>query len=350
LAPAPAAQIFAAALPASIVVDERQAELLHVLVIEVRSGNARAGEGVVFLFRHVLIKKTFETPDGLIIGIVGQMAFDGGDGFHAAVRQGELWLTNAAAQFIVQQQRQLPGREQNVVPLRIAGSVVRRIEDMLQLRRRLGELASVRVSDGAPVIDGWPHARLQPQHQIEQAMCLVELSGGWAWLQQERTGALQAQIEIDERQRLRIVGQLVEIERAMYVPEAIARQAVIRIKLQGAAERLQSAAIAADARVTEAAEGVLEDAQARQHFHRVAEIHQERKQERHGTVLHVIVGQNAKPETEAGAHDADLDLGFLFVAGEGQQIEERNAKEDLHGEDGSPLTPTPLPSGERGKG
>ena len=120
----------------------------------------------------------------------------------------------------------------------------------------------------------------------------------------------------------------------MHVPEAVAGQTVVRIEMQGPAKRLQGPAIAADARVTETAESVLEDAQARQHFHRVAEIHQHRQQKRHGSILHVFVGQNAEAEAEAGAHDADLDLGFFLVAGESQQIEERDAEENLHGEDG----------------
>ncbi len=165
-------------------------------------------------------------------------------------------------------------------------------------------------------------------------MRFVELGVGRSRLQEQRAGPLQAQVEIDQGQRLRIVGERVQIERTMNVPEALAGQPIVGVELQGAAERLQSTAKSANARVTEAAEGVLEHAQAGQHLHGVEEIQEHGQKESQRTDLVVIVGEDAQAEAEAGGDDADLDFGFLLVAGEGQQVEERDAQQDLHGEDG----------------
>ena len=58
-----------------------------------------------------------------------------------------------------------------------------------------------------------------------------------------------------------------DVEGAVQVPEAFAGQLVVRVELEGPAERLQGAAGAADAGVAEAAEGVLEDAEGGQDAH-----------------------------------------------------------------------------------
>ena len=62
-------------------------------------------------------------------------------------RQGELRLADAAAQVVVQQQRQLPGGEQDVLSLQIVGTVVGRIEDVLQVGGGLVIAAGMSVGD-----------------------------------------------------------------------------------------------------------------------------------------------------------------------------------------------------------
>ena len=64
------------------------------------------------------------------------------------------------------------------------------------------------------------------------------------------------------------IGQLVEIERGMDAPVAVAGHRMVSVELESAAEGDQGPAVAADLRVGQAAEGMLEDAQGRENpFH-----------------------------------------------------------------------------------
>src|SRR5579875_49253 len=47
----------------------------------------------------------------------------------------------------------------------------------------------------------------------------------------------------------------------------------------------------------------------------------------------MIIGQNAQTDSEISTHQADLHFRFFFLAGESQQVEERNAEEELPSED-----------------
>ena len=48
----------------------------------------------------------------------------------------------------------------------------------------------------------------------------------------------------------------------------------------------------------------------------------------------LLADEDRQAQAEQAADDADLDLGLLLVAGEGQQVEERDAEQDVAGEGG----------------
>ena len=60
----------------------------------------------------------------LVLRRLGQVAFDRADGFHAAAGQGQLGLADAADHLRVQDQGQLPGRQQDLPPVRRVGRVL----------------------------------------------------------------------------------------------------------------------------------------------------------------------------------------------------------------------------------
>ena len=234
----------------------------------------------------------------------------------------------------------MPGGQQHGLALRIVAAVMHRVEEPAQLVGRLVVLTAVGVGHGAPVVDGRLQLRPQALHEVEQPVRLHQLGVGRLALHQQRAGPVEAEIEIDQGQRLRVVGEGVEVERAMHVPEAVARQLVVRVELEGAAERLQGAAVATHAGEAEAAERVLDDAEPGQHVQGVS-------QEQGGgdqvndvaDVLQAFLRQkrsavDAEAEGEAGADGGAFHLGLFLPAGEGQDVKQRHAREDLAGKDG----------------
>jgi hypothetical protein len=199
-------------------------------VIDIRRRHSLAGAGVVFGRRQVLVEQPFERQDSGVLGVGRQVALDGGDGFHAPAGLGQLRPANPPAQLVVQHQRHLPGLQQDGESLWIVGPVVAWIEDVLQFGGRQVELLGVGVGDGPPVIDLGMAMRVQLEHQVEQAVGFIEL-GRRRLAEKKRSGPLQAQVKIDQGQRLGVVGQGVQVERAMHLPEAVPRQPVVRLQL-----------------------------------------------------------------------------------------------------------------------
>src|SRR5207247_4750791 len=105
--------------------------------------------------------------------------------------------------------------------------------------------------------DGGLQRRPLVQHQVEQAVRVGQLVRRRVRLQEQRTGPLDAQGEIDQGEQLRITSELVEIELDVNVPELVACQPVSRIELQSPTERQQGRSIASDRRMTDAAQDIL---------------------------------------------------------------------------------------------
>ncbi len=280
-----------------------------------------------------MVQQAFQLFHAAVAGVGSQMALRGGNGLHPPTGTGQLHFTGAAAQLRVQGQAKLPGRGEDRQPLRVAGAVIVGIEQMVQLGHGLVELAGMSVGHRPPVADLWPHGRSLAQDQLHQTACLLQLVGCRFAGNEQRCDAIQAQIEIDKGQRLGIVGQLLEVEGAVDVPEAFTGQKVLGIELQRAAESEQRAAVPADLGITEAAEGVLEDAQPRQDADRVPDIPDRRQQETDDAELRRVDGQDAQPDGEGGTHGGGLDLGLFLDPGEREDVEEGDAEQHLDGEE-----------------
>ena len=137
------------------------------------------------------------------------------------------------------------------------GPVVRRLEDPLQQPPGLGEVVAVRRRHGEPVIDLRLLVGLDADDEVEQPVRLVELGEVRAG-EQQPAGAVEAQVEIDEAERLRVARQGVDVERAVDLPEAVAGDAVRRVQLQRPAEGEQRLAVLPAPGVAQPPEGVLQ--------------------------------------------------------------------------------------------
>ncbi len=246
---------------------------------------------------------------------------------------------DAAPQLLRQGQGQLPRRQQHGLALRVVAAVVDRVEQPDQLGGRLVVLPAVRVGHRPPVVDRRLQLRPQAQHQIEHPVRLAELGGGRLALHQQRAGPVQAEVEIDQGQRLRIVGDGVEVERAVDVPDALEGQLVFRVEGEGAAERLEGAAVAAHLGEAHAAEGVLHHAQPGQGAEDVDGVQADGDQIEQVADVGQGFGvgeegpfQDADAQRQAGAHGGDVRLRLVLTAGQDQDAEQCRARQDLHGE------------------
>ncbi len=107
----------------------------------------------------------------------------------------------------------------------------------------------------------------------------------------------------------------------------VSRERVLGIKLQRSPNRHQSGTVAADVGVVEAANGMLEDAQAFQHARRVYQVNPQGEQHAQRLRDGRIAGQHPGADSNGSADSRDLDLRFLGGAGECQQIKERDAEQ-----------------------
>ncbi len=298
----------------------------------------QAGAGsslLVFGLGDVEVEQPLEVPPGHVLGLLGQVPFDHADGLHAPARFLQLRQADPLAQTLVQQECELPGRKQDGPPLRIVATPVTRIEHLIQLCRGPVEVSGMGSGDGTPVGDRRVQRRSLAHHQVEQAVGLGHFLGRRLRLQQQRAGPVQAQVEIHQCQRVRVAGQLVEIEGTVNIPVAVAGARVVRIELQGPAEGEQRLAVQTGAPIAQAAEGVLEDAKAGQDPYGVEAVESQGDEERKSAQsgMRGIAQQHPQREADGRANRPDFDLALLLVPGERQQVEERDAEQDLHGKE-----------------
>src|SRR5262249_23659607 len=121
-------------------------------------------------------------------------------------------------------------------------------------------------------------------------------------------------IEIDQGQRAWIVGNMLQVQLAMYSPESLASQLTLRIELKGPAECAQSIGKSADAQMAHAAQCVLEHAQLGQHADRVKQIDQDGYAEGQRPELQCMIRQQRRTQAQCSAERADLNFRLLFRA------------------------------------
>ncbi len=80
------AQVLAPVPPILRVIEQGQAQLLHVFVIERRRRLIGAGDHPVFLLGQIAVESPFHVPGGRIVRRPRELRLDGGDGVHALPR------------------------------------------------------------------------------------------------------------------------------------------------------------------------------------------------------------------------------------------------------------------------
>ncbi len=116
----------------------------------------------------------------------------------------------------MQHERELPGREVDRLAERRV--LLRQLEDAAQFLRGVVVLLLVGAGDGTPVMAAGQHRRLLRDDQVEQVMRLADLLGCGAVAQQQLADALQAEIEVEQRDDVGLAGELADIQLAMDVP------------------------------------------------------------------------------------------------------------------------------------
>lgn len=228
-------------------------------------------------------------------------------------------------------QGELPGGEEDGATAGIVVAEVDGVEESLEFGGGAFEIAGVGVTDDVPVGDGGETRGVELDDHVEESFGLGELRGvGFA--EEQRAGAIEAEVEINEGEGGWILRELVEIHGAMHLPETFAGEAVLGVEVEGAAEGEQGAAMPANAGIAETTEGVLEDAKSGEDAKGVDEVEGNGEEEVQGGELAILTVENGEAETEHGGDDADLDLGFFLLSGEGEEVEEGDGEQELQGE------------------
>ena len=134
---------------------------------------------------------------------------------------------------------------------------------------------------------------------------------------QKGRDALEAQVDVHVLQDRRLVLDAFEVEVAMQLPQLFAGQPVFGIELQSSAQRCESPVVLSDLIVAESAQGVLEDAELRQHEMDVESVDDKRHEEDGGPERRRrIVGERPQTDAESRTEGGHLHLRFLGDADE----------------------------------
>lgn len=237
----------------------------------------------------------------------------------------------------MQQHRQLPRLHQHHPALRVLRGATRRRQHRFQACCGLVVAPLVQVRHRSPVVAARLQRRPLTRHQVEQPLRLAQLLGARRRVQQQPADALDAKLEIHLSQCLGIVGHLVEVHVAVDAKHLLASHLVTWVELQRPVQRRQRLPPVARVGVADAAQHVLEDAQPRHDPPGVDEVQQQRRPQRDalrtaggraaGRHRRQPVGDQSQAQAQAGTERRELDLGFLRVATQRQQVKQRQAEQ-----------------------
>ena len=151
--------------------------MLGIAVIEIVGSLARTDRPRVIRLGQVAVEEALHVPGPGILGIVGQVPFDRGDGFHAPARLRQLRAADAPLHFRMYHQSELPGLKQDRLPVRVLGRIILRIENGGQLPGSPIECPLVNETDGPPVLHNRPFRRLLAEDEVEQVICFLQFRG-----------------------------------------------------------------------------------------------------------------------------------------------------------------------------
>src|SRR5688500_2924922 len=94
----------------------------------------------------------------------------------------------------------------------------------------------MRVRDGAPVLTEWLEVWPLPRHQLDEPLRFFQVRRLGPVAQQQLADAFETETVVDQREDVRFLLQVLEIELAMEVPELLAGERITRVVVQRPSE------------------------------------------------------------------------------------------------------------------